>query len=605
MVRFADQGGFLNFNIRGKILKKIKQYQLKGIYYRSFIFLIVIPILIVFSVAIFIIRQMMEDSAIRNIERVQKNMCMNLENEIQDASLRLSHFLYVNEGTITKAAAKTDTYDRERKRVQTQELDRYFNFAMCPIEDIAAATFFMKSGNYTNLKEDFVISMDEIKETAWYYRALENKNKVAVGSFNTKITPSKYGQNPFYIAVAISPDIRVDQSGRIETAVLIVVSDLEKMIKLNLKDSAIGNTILLDEENQVLYDPAGKYELIKNQEIINGKYKFQENKTGKSYVAVAREVVGTQWRIVNVVSSGKITGAFLRTAGIILMTIAAVMLLFYIFSHYFLKNIIHPVHDIIEGLKVVQTGNLDVHIAPKGQSEIRMMIHSFNQMVRQLKILMKENEQQQLKKQEAEMKALQSQINPHFLVNSLSSIRFMAQVSRFEGIRKMAEALIKILSCSFRSNQSTYTIKEELEMLDSFIFLMSIRYSDGFQFEKEVDERCLEYHIPRLVLQPLVENSIVHAFTEREDIGIIKVSVCEEQEWVYLIVEDNGKGISETQREQIFNQEEKEDNYSIGIRNVYTRLQLNYGEDSVFSIDSKEGCYTKIKIALKKKAVEK
>lgn len=605
MVWFADQGGFLNFNIRGKILKKIKQYQLKGIYYRSFIFLIVIPILIVFSVAIFIIRQMMEDSAIRNIERVQKNMCMNLENEIQDASLRLSHFLYVNEGTITKAAAKTDTYDRERKRVQTQELDRYFNFAMCPIEDIAAATFFMKSGNYTNLKEDFVISMDEIKETAWYYRALENKNKVAVGSFNTKITPSKYGQNPFYIAVAISPDIRVDQSGRIETAVLIVVSDLEKMIKLNLKDSAIGNTILLDEENQVLYDPAGKYELIKNQEIINGKYKFQENKTGKSYVAVAREVVGTQWRIVNVVSSGKITGAFLRTAGIILMTIAAVMLLFYIFSHYFLKNIIHPVHDIIEGLKVVQTGNLDVHIAPKGQSEIRMMIHSFNQMVRQLKILMKENEQQQLKKQEAEMKALQSQINPHFLVNSLSSIRFMAQVSRFEGIRKMAEALIKILSCSFRSNQSTYTIKEELEMLDSFIFLMSIRYSDGFQFEKEVDERCLEYHIPRLVLQPLVENSIVHAFTEREDIGIIKVSVCEEQEWVYLIVEDNGKGISETQREQIFNQEEKEDNYSIGIRNVYTRLQLNYGEDSVFSIDSKEGCYTKIKIALKKKAVEK
>ncbi len=586
-------------------MKKIKQYQLKGIYYRSFIFLIVIPILIVFSAAIIIIRQMMEDSAIRNIERVQKNMCMTLENEIKDASLRLSHFLYVNEGTITKAAVKTDTYDIEKKRIQAQELDRYFNFAMCPIEDIAAATFFMKSGNYTNLKEDFVISMDEIKGTDWYYQALENKNKVAVGSFNKKITPSKYGQNPFYIAVAISPDIRVDNSGRIETAVLVAVSDLEKMVKLNMKDSAIGNTILLDEENQVLYDPAGKSELIKSQEIINGEYKFKEDKTGKSYVAVAREVTGTQWRIVNVVGSGKITGAFLRTAGIILLIIAAVMLLFYMFSHYFLKNIIHPVNDIIQGLKVVQTGNLDVHIAPKGQSEIRVMIHSFNQMVRQLKVLIKENEQQQLKKQEAEMKALQSQINPHFLVNSLSSIRFMAQVSRFEGIRKMAEALIKILSCSFRSNQSTYTIKEELEMLDSFIFLMSIRYSDGFQFEKEVDNRCLEYRIPRLILQPLVENSIVHAFTEQEDIGVIRVSVYEEQEWVYLTVEDNGKGISKAQKDWIFSQEEKEDNYSIGIRNVYTRLQLNYGEDSTFSIDSKEGSYTKVIIALKRKVVEK
>lgn len=578
---------------------------MKGIYYRSFIVLIVIPILIVFIAAIFIIRQMMEDSAIRNIERVQKNMCMNLENEIQDASLRLSHFLYVNDGTITKAAAKTDTYDIEKKRVLSQELDRYFNFAMCPIEDIAAATFFMKNGNYTNLKEDFSISMAEIKGADWYVQALKEKNKVSVGSFNEKITLSKYGQNPFYIAVVISPDIRVDHSGNIETAMLIVVSDLEKTIKSDTKDDSLGNTILLDEKNEVLYDPEGKADIIKGREIKDGQYKFKEEKTGKSYVAVARSVTGTKWRVVNVVRARKITGAFLRTASIMLMIIAALMLLFNIFSHYFLKNIIHPVNDIIQGLKVVQTGNLDVHITPKGQSEIRNMIHSFNQMVRRLKILIKENEQQQLKKQEAEMKALQSQINPHFLVNSLSSIRFMAQVSRFEGIRKMAEALIKILSCSFRSNQSTYTIREELEMLDSFIFLMSIRYSDGFQFEKEVDEKCLDYQIPRLILQPLVENSIVHAFTEKEDIGVIKVSVYEDTEWIYLTVEDNGKGISEAQKKRIFSEEEKEDNYSIGIRNVYTRLKLNYGEDSKFVIDSREGSYTKTKIALKKKVVEK
>lgn len=543
--------------------------------------LIVIPILIVFIAAIFIIRQMMEDSAIRNIERVQKNMCMNLENEIQDAALRLSHFLYVNDGTITKAAAKTDTYDMEKKRVLSKELDRYFNFAMCPIEDIAAATFFMKNGNYTNLKEDFSISMAEIKGADWYVQALKEKNKVSVGSFNKKITSSKYGQNPFYIAVAISPDIRVDQSGRIETAMLIVVSDLEKTIKSDTKDDSLGNTILLDEKNEVLYDPEGKADLIKGREIKDGQYKFKEEKTGKSYVAVARSVTGTKWRVVNVVRARKITGAFLRTASIMLVIIAALMLLFNIFSHYFLKNIIHPVNDIIQGLKVVQTGNLDVHITPKGQSEIRNMIHSFNQMVRRLKI------------------------NPHFLVNSLSSIRFMAQVSRFEGIRKMAEALIKILSCSFRSNQSTYTIREELEMLDSFIFLMSIRYSDGFQFEKEVDEKCLDYQIPRLILQPLVENSIVHAFTEKEDIGVIKVSVYEDTEWIYLTVEDNGKGISEAQKKRIFSEEEKEDNYSIGIRNVYTRLKLNYGEDSKFVIDSREGSYTKTKIALKKKVVDK
>ena len=109
------------------------------------------------------------------------------------------------------------------------------------------------------------------------------------------------------------------------------------------------------------------------------------------------------------------------------------------------------------------------------------MIHSFNRMVRELKASIEENEQVQQKKHQAEVRALQSQINPHFLVNTLNSIRFMAQVSKFDGIRKMAEALIKILSCSFRGSISFYTVREELDVLDSYLYLMKIRYSDGFE----------------------------------------------------------------------------------------------------------------------------
>lgn len=162
---------------------------------------------------------------------------------------------------------------------------------MCPIEDIAAATFFMKNGNYTNLKEDFSISMAEIKGADWYAQVLKEKNKVSVGSFNKKITLSKYGQNPFYIAVVISPDIRVDNSGRIETAMLIVVSDLEKIIKFDMKDDLIGNTILLDEENQVLYDPAGKADLIKDIADINYFLNGLCQRTGRFLAGVAAGAV--------------------------------------------------------------------------------------------------------------------------------------------------------------------------------------------------------------------------------------------------------------------------------------------------------------------------
>ena len=150
-------------------------------------------------------------------------------------------------------------------------------------------------------------------------------------------------------------------------------------------------------------------------------------------------------------------------------------------------------------------------------------------MTRRLKQLIQENEEQQQKKHEAEIRDLQSQITPHFLVNSLNSIRFIAQVSRYEAIAKMAEALIKILSCSFRSNAGFYTFQEEMEVLDGFIYLMQIRYSDGFELEYHVEDSCMDCLIPRLILQPIVENSIVHGFSEMEDMGLIDVSArCED-----------------------------------------------------------------------------
>ncbi len=583
----------------------LKKKKLKHIYYGSFLILIVIPILIIFSAAIWLMKMWMEERAIQGIERVQYNMCMSLEKEIDDASLRLSHFLYVNDGTVTEVAARTDTEDPEEKREWGQQLSAYFNFTMSPIEDIVAAAFFMKSGNFTGLKDDLIIPLDEVKQTQWYQKALETKDRVAVGSFCERITVSKYGQHPFYIAVGISPDRKLDHSQKIEMTALFILSDLEKLIKQNAKDSSLGHTLILGEQDEVLYDPFDAAKILKNVHLKDGKDRFLDRETGVQYVTVSRKIEGTDWRMVNIVKARMITGAFLRMAANMLLIITVILILFYIFSNYFLRNIIQPVNSIIDGLKVVETGNLDVHIDPCGQSEVRVMIHSFNQMVRRLKALIEENEMQQQKKQEAEIRALQSQINPHFLVNSLSSIRFMAQVSRFEGIRKMAEALIKILSSSFRSNRSTCTLEEELEVLDSFVFLMSIRYSNGFQFEKQIEESCLNYQVPRLILQPLVENAIVHAFTEKEEIGVIWLKIYEENGWVILAVEDNGKGISQEIQEKLLIQEERTDNLSIGLQNVYTRLRLNYGEYCRFHIDSREGAYTRISIALKKEKMEK
>lgn len=194
---------------------------------------------------------------------------------------------------------------------------------------------------------------------------------------------------------------------------------------------------------------------------------------------------------------------------------------------------------------------------------------------------------------------MQSQINPHFLVNALNSISFMAKVSKYEGIRKMAESLIRIISCSFRSNISFYTLREEIEILDSFIYLMEIRYSEGFEVEYDVDETCLDCLVPRLILQPLVENSIVHGFNE-EDIGHLKVSASRENGFLLLKVWDDGCGINEEQVKKILSDYEQPPKGStgIGMRNVISRLRLNFGDLFHTEIHSVTKEYTEIILRL-------
>ena len=179
---------------------------------------------------------------------------------------------------------------------------------------------------------------------------------------------------------------------------------------------------------------------------------------------------------------------------------------------------------------------------------------------------------------------------------SLNSIRFMAQVSKFDGIRKMAEALIKILSCSFRGSISFYTVREELDVLDSYLYLMKIRYSDGFEVVYDIDETCLDCKVPRLILQPIVENSIVHGLAEKEDdIGHLTVRLKASGDSLIFTVEDDGRGMTEEEIRQLLTHRERAegDNTSIGVENVLSRLKLNFGSRYGIRMESQPGQYTK------------
>lgn len=583
-----------------------KRSSLKKVYYRSFALLIVIPLLVVFAAAMFIISYIIRRGSLRTIETFQENVATALSSDVNTSSLQLSHFVYVNDGEFLQTAARICSSVGSEQYAANQELERAFRTAMVPSQTIVSGKFYMKAGGGVYMKDDIALSDGEIRTASWYTAALKSPNKVVVGGYDTTrtdLTSNTQKGRQLILVTALAPDMQTDKTGSIELLAFFTVSQVGQVLHTG-RGGSLGTTVLLDDSGRLVYGDMGDERIAAYFAQNQGGFvpgactrKAQLGEGGeRPYLFQVRTLPTIGWQIVTFVEPGLLTQGFGRVAGVMVLVILCLLALFYFYSRYFLNAIITPAHRVAQGMEQLAANDLDVQVEPTGQQEIRTLMETFNQMARSLKNMLVVNEEAQKRKHEAEIQALQSQINPHFLVNSLNSIRFMAQVAKFEGMQKMAEALISIVSCSFRSNVSFYTVREELDVLNSYLYLMRIRYSDGFEVEYQVDPACLGCRLPRLTLQPIVENSITHGFADMGDeLGRITISAHADERFLYLEVRDNGQGMTDAQIREVLagsRRRPRNDNTSIGLENVLARLRLNFGAAARMEISSSPGEYT-------------
>lgn len=255
---------------------------------------------------------------------------------------------------------------------------------------------------------------------------------------------------------------------------------------------------------------------------------------------------------------------------------------------------------IIEGICQVNDGNLDVRIVVDREDELGQIGENFNQMVDRIKTLIGEVKEISEKKNRAEIKALESQINPHFLYNTLDAINWMA-VRRDEiEISKMISNLGFILRYSINESNEQVEISETAEWLKSYVALYQLRYGYSFEFEIYVEDEVRHVKIYKLLLQPIVENAIIHGLKDMEG-GLLRVDIgfAEQPECIHVIVEDNGVGM-EKDKVDFYNQKEQEWSSSgrIGLANVFERIYLYYGEKGDWHISSMEGLGTIMELIL-------
>lgn len=291
-----------------------------------------------------------------------------------------------------------------------------------------------------------------------------------------------------------------------------------------------------------------------------------------------------------------------------LIYIVVILLLFAFFSSFYLSNLItRPIKRLMKNMTLVEQGKFVNLPDVRSNDEIGLLSVRFEQMSAELKELVERIYQEQEEKAEAEIRALQAQINPHFLYNTLNSLKWIASMQRSDKIVEMTEALISILRYSSKNDSRLVPIREELDHIKHYFTIQKVRYFNKITAVYEVDEALVEFSILKLSIQPLIENAIFHGIADLDEEGVITIAVAPSGENdIAVTVSDNGKGMNEENatrlKQQLIGMEKGTG--GIGVSNVHSRIRRVFGIGYGISFRSEYGAGSSFTITIPKRKGE-
>lgn len=266
------------------------------------------------------------------------------------------------------------------------------------------------------------------------------------------------------------------------------------------------------------------------------------------------------------------------------------------------SSITKPIQLLSENIRTVGKGDFTVRPIEADTDEVRTLSSAFDGMVEQIVALMENVRQEQHNLRKAEFKILQEQINPHFLYNTFDTVIWLAEDNQNEKVIGMITSLSNFFRTSLSSGRDIITIKEETLHIRSYLEIQQVRYADILTFEIDIPPEMAACTIPKLTLQPLVENALYHGLKQKRSVGLIRINGSIEGDMIKLTVWDNGIGIQPKQLAAIEDAlDGKGERTSVGLHNVHERLQLYYGKQHTMAIDSVYGEYTKVDIFIPSK----
>ena len=358
---------------------------------------------------------------------------------------------------------------------------------------------------------------------------------------------------------------------------IYLVNDKNAIVTFN-EENVLGKTFpydlreLLREAPQTIKDP------------VSGE---------KSYYYI-EDAMENGWALVTTVSSSQFWNSILTVAWQMALMLCIVLVVSLILIVVAIQKLLKPVGELLESMSQFGAGKLDSRVEVQTEDEIGQIGEAYNHMADSIQKLMEQVYLLELENKEAEISFLKMQINPHFLYNSLDTISWLGFAAGNEKISEISVALAKILRASIK-RADMVTIEEEMQIVKNYLFIQESRFEDKIRVVYQVDEETRGFYMPGFLLQPLVENSIIHGMEQEIKGSCLTISISREGEWVYFQVSDDGKGMEKEQLELLKQQcQGEQGEKGIGLKNVYRRLQLLYGESCEFQIISEPGQGTSI-----------
>lgn len=282
----------------------------------------------------------------------------------------------------------------------------------------------------------------------------------------------------------------------------------------------------------------------------------------------------------------------IRTSTIVLAAILSGIA--FLFAYFILSRITGPIKKLLGAMRSVGEGDFQTRVEVSTNDEFGILMQRFNRMNDRIHLLVKENYEIKLKEKEAEIHALNMQMNPHFLYNTLNIMNWTAIENNQKELSKMLVCLSNMLHYTSRKEWGAVHLSEEIEWMKNYFYIMSARFEGKFTVNYEIDPILYDHKLPRLLFQPFVENAILHGFNQMEEGGVILIRGWAEEGKRFFEIKDNGRGISEEMIKVILYKQSS----SVGIKNTISRLQMAYGDEYGIEIRSVPGSGTSILIRL-------